>query len=155
MQFHPMRILLVICIAVAALSIVLWPRSYSSGDMWTLRFWYDRGLHAESKFGQVEITLCRLDYMGPMQRTIEWQWHNSIAKSDPCRRAKNWIGCDYCCHDGSIGLIVPHWFVTTLAAAPAALVWIRRGEPFRFSLRTLFIAVTFVAVLLSLMLASR
>jgi len=40
---------------------------------------------------------------------------------------------------------VPHWFLTLIAAALAAAVWIRR-----FSLRTMLIAVTLLAVVLGL-----
>jgi hypothetical protein len=42
--------------------------------------------------------------------------------------------------------IVPHWFVTLLFIALAAIAWI----PGRFSLRTLLIAMTLVAVVLGL-----
>jgi hypothetical protein len=41
---------------------------------------------------------------------------------------------------------VPHWFLLMLAAGLAAAPWLR----YRFSLRTLLIATTLVAVVLSL-----
>jgi hypothetical protein len=48
---------------------------------------------------------------------------------------------------GKTGCIIPHWFPTLLFAAFAALPWL----PFkRFSLRTLLIATTLIAVVLGI-----
>jgi hypothetical protein len=47
------------------------------------------------------------------------------------------------------GLYVPHWFLVLLATTFATLPWIRYFE-WRFSLRTLLIATTLVAVVLGL-----
>jgi hypothetical protein len=44
---------------------------------------------------------------------------------------------------------VPHWLLALLLLAPAGVPWMR-GIPSRFSLRTLLIATTLVAVLLGL-----
>jgi hypothetical protein len=43
---------------------------------------------------------------------------------------------------------VPHWFVIVLAGALAAVFGIRRPHRLRFSLRTLLVAVTAVALML-------
>ena len=45
-------------------------------------------------------------------------------------------------------LVVPHWFFATLAAGLAALPWFQ--QKWKFSLRTLLIATTLVAVVLGL-----
>ena len=56
------------------------------------------------------------------------------------------------CKTSALWLVVaistPHWFVTLLFALFAAIPWIRRK--WRFSLRTLFIVTTLVAVMLGL-----
>jgi hypothetical protein len=45
-------------------------------------------------------------------------------------------------------VIVPHWFLVLLTGALAALPWIKR--PYRFSFRTLLIAMTVLAVFLGI-----
>jgi hypothetical protein len=47
-----------------------------------------------------------------------------------------------------IGIIVPYWFLVAMAAANAFVLWIKR--PWRFSLRSLFVIVTLVAILLTM-----
>jgi hypothetical protein len=152
MRSNRQRILVAICVGLAAVFIIMWPRSYRSGDSWRLRLPYNRAIHVESKVGQFEMAILRLDNLAPMQRTVEW--YSGYVRGDPCRLAKNWMGCDYYCHDGFFGLVVPHWLIIALVTAPAGLIWIRGEEPFRFGLRTLFLAVTFVALLLGLMMVS-
>jgi hypothetical protein len=54
--------------------------------------------------------------------------------------------------DGSVtALLAPHWFAALVFAALAAIPWISRS--WRFSLRTLLIATTLVAVGLGVIVA--
>jgi hypothetical protein len=50
-------------------------------------------------------------------------------------------------------VLVPHWFLALLTATISATPWIRWSR--RFSLRTLLIATTFLAVVLGLIVALR
>jgi hypothetical protein len=47
---------------------------------------------------------------------------------------------------GATGIVVPYWFVLVIVSGLAYLPWLR----WRFSLRTLLIAITLVAILLGL-----
>jgi hypothetical protein len=49
-------------------------------------------------------------------------------------------------HPNDVTLFIPHWILPLLAVAPAALPW----RSSRFSLRTLLVATTLVAVVLGL-----
>jgi hypothetical protein len=53
----------------------------------------------------------------------------------------------------SVVLEMPHWFVVVVLAAIFALI--QRGLPRRFSLRTLLVATTLVAIVLGLVVAFR
>jgi len=47
------------------------------------------------------------------------------------------------------GFLLPHWFLIALSATFAAVPWIRQLK-LRFSLRTLLVATTLIAVVLGL-----
>jgi hypothetical protein len=55
--------------------------------------------------------------------------------------------------DNGWHLILPHWLATPILASMATLPWLRRAR--RFSLRTLLIATTLVAVVLGIGIAAR
>jgi hypothetical protein len=60
---------------------------------------------------------------------------------------RSWIGFGaYWLSSTDYGVLVPHWFLLVLAGTFAALPWLR----WRFTLRTLLIATTLVAVVLGL-----
>ena len=149
MQMRPQKIALALCVTVVATFIVLWVRSNLRGDLWRLNFASDRAVHVESKVGQFELAIWPLDHKS--NRAVV-EWHSGFVAGDPCRLAKNWIGVDSYCHNGFVGLVVPHWSIVFSSAALGGLIWIRETDGFRFSLRALFIAMTLVAVLLGLIL---
>ena len=57
------------------------------------------------------------------------------------------LGIDWGIHNGTQFLFLPHWMLVALPLVCVSLVWADRF-PWRFSLRTLLIATTLVAVVL-------
>ncbi len=133
---------------VAVLLIGLWVRSYSSRDELQGRTSIDRGFELYSLWGRVEwydwylhrdnqFPLDIVSYSGDKFPTFIYP-----AKS-------KWL--DFHCLSQSQYFIVaaPHWFFILLAATMSAAPWLRQLR-WRFSLRTLLVAMTLVAVGLGL-----
>jgi hypothetical protein len=143
---------------VFALLIVLWARSYSFID----QYWHHvqaEWLLVQSREGQVLICFTPaseipddLEWWGG--RTIEIWGSSAPASEQPF--FEKWFKpfhevAPY--KDQYPSLLVPHWFLVALfaifAIAPHA-PWKWRIQEMRFSLRTLLIATTLVAVVLGL-----
>jgi hypothetical protein len=121
-----------------ALLIVLWARSYT----WTnsishasanseIGAWSDSGGVVFERFQNVGVA--------------HWQFGNHLISNDEQARNHPSFGVDRS-FAGSIAIYVPYWFLVLISAALAAIAWL----PWRFSLRTLLIAMTLVAVGLGL-----
>jgi hypothetical protein len=69
------------------------------------------------------------------------------ARTQPIPELRPWIIAKHSYPTGAVeyDLILPHWFLAVAAGTLAALPWIR----WRFSLRTLLIATTLIAVVLA------
>ncbi len=143
-------------IAVTALSltacvllIALWVRSYWRCDQIDIPVSSNYGISIESVRGQL----------------AGWDWDNLGGPWEVWSQPiEVWLGHEpvenellgFPPHQGlrvSGGIVwVPHWLTVIVAAVTAASLWIRR----RFSLRTLLIAITLVAVLMgAIVYASR
>jgi hypothetical protein len=146
MRFRKLRIAWsVTCGIACVLLIVLWVRSYTRRDRWETP--------ANSTTVSVESTLGRVSvFHAPGDGT--WTWHKSTEPDDTylfgAEKEQAW-------HTGFAGFAVyttfghrtfrvPHWFFVLVSALAAAAPWIR----WRFSLRTLLVAATLVAVVLGL-----
>ena len=145
-------------IAVSALSltacvllIALWVRSYSYQDCFLGWVSKSRNVDGTSWHGWIAVRSSWFDLelwdpghlpnwgstshaieqpAGNLAPSPDWTWHFYRRRSF-----------------SDIGLTVPCWFPIVLAAAVAAVPWIRQLS-WRFSLRTLLIATTLLAVVL-------
>jgi hypothetical protein len=146
MRFRKLRIAWsVVCGIVCLLLIVLWVRSYWWYDAEVLRLRGDHVIQIDSKQGGVRFL------------TFPRVFGTILAKGHSSR----WVGYEPLSTDQAMldfgrekvaygpnenwwAYQAPHWFVALLSATLAAAPWI----PYCFSLRTLLIATTLVAVLL-------
>jgi hypothetical protein len=125
---------------VALLLIALWVRSYRACE--SVYGWLPFPLHfvVASTCGDVDIIANEetakpsLRFESTMPRPCIVHWHILLHRSQ-----------DY---GWSLDLTLPHWFLTLLSVSCAAVAWTRWKR--RFSLRTLLIATTLVAVGLAL-----
>jgi hypothetical protein len=148
MRFRKLRIAWsVVWGLTAVLLVVLWVRSY---------WWYDRlslysstqafgvaSLHGELVYGSNSIT-------NSSAKPLPW-WYWSCEYITPATRAASdsypkIMGFAWYSGERSHYLFLPHWFPPAMAALLAVAGWI----PLRFSLRTLLIATTLVAVVLGM-----
>ena len=130
-------------LTACVLLIALWVRSYTWHDGVWGRFSEDRGFHLSSHEGRVQLSM--LSFLG----IVEWR----IVHAEPIERVgpPNYFPA-FECPLSSFGLYlaVPHWaLVISTATVTAAL-----STKFRFSLRTLLIATTLVAVALGIFAVS-
>jgi hypothetical protein len=129
------------CAIACVLLIVLWARSYwwSDGFKGPVLGRYTMG---ESWEGQLFASVL------PAGPATEFQF-DSYALSD----IEGPIVPEHVFFVGregaAVGVFVPHWFSVSLSATLAVLLWIHKLKR-RFSLRTLLIATTLVAVVLGL-----
>ena len=130
------------CLIACVLLIVLWVRSYWRQDI--LQCGHNRAL--ASNLGCIEAGIISL---GP---AIKNRW---IITTAP-RNRRDWptysfLGFGYSPDKFWPIAIFPNWALTILLAIFATAPWIR----YRFSLRTLLIATTLVAVMLGLVVCLR
>jgi len=140
-----------ICVAVslffALLTValcVLWVRSYSHRDQFNVRFWPTGVIEIASTQGWLEFWLgnATIDWRKRLNTYTlsEWEIVRQIDQRGLSRGTT--VG-------RPIHIAIPHWGAIAIAAGVAILPWCRRASV-RFSLRTLLIATTLVAVLLGL-----
>ena len=140
MRFRKLRIAWsVTCGIVAVLLCVLWVRSYTTIDVWDL-----------------PITAKYSIELGSVPRMIVIGWQNSTVNrhlSGPTEEWRStgkmpqsifWGGFQK--HGPLAAVWMPSWLLVPITAACSIAPWIR----WRFSLRTLLIATTLVAVVLGL-----
>jgi hypothetical protein len=73
-------------------------------------------------------------------------WRVKQGPVEACSEATTWFS--FCVLSNPLTLSIPRWPVILLTGIIAALTWIR--APWRFTLRSLFIATTFLAVVLGM-----
>ena len=143
MRFRKLRIAFsATCLIACVLLIVLWVRSYPpNGDQSSVR-----GIFCYSSQGTI-ITL---------KPNISWAANPDYSVNDLGNDMNLVVTIEP--HDSPIGFYaawpsasewvvqVPHWFLVLIFAALAAAPWIRWSK--RFTLRTLLIATTLIAVVL-------
>jgi hypothetical protein len=151
MRFRNLRIAWSVLWGLAAvLLIVLWARSYWCGHKIVGQLTTTEAFILESRLGRIEVTIVELPY-GSF-RSVPF----SIIAHGPQRSfgdtvigfdAPETVGGFFFGRSGGFRwVIVPYRFVLLLASVLAAIPWIPR----RFTLRTLLIATTLVALALGL-----
>lgn len=136
MKYRKLRIAWSVAFGIVCLLlIVMWVRSYSrddfvSGPVSNLRF-FDLNSHK----GRVAIAWVRMP-------GFNMQWRVYSFQSGLEKMSSAWWHFRFDKPSRSWEIAVPYWFNVALAAAVTALPWLR----WRFSLRTLLVAMTLAAV---------
>ena len=148
----------VLKIAVSALSlaaclalVALWGRSYPAHDNLEGPISSSRHFTAQSFRGRLALATYPTRFAS-RQSHAQWQWR--VLLPDPAtinerrRNAPHWgvLPGSY----GEFGIKFPHWFPTLIFAMLAAAPWLK----WRFSVRTLLIGMTIVAVILGVAVAT-
>jgi hypothetical protein len=134
------------CLTVCVLLIGLWVRSYG---------WTDQvvGIKPNSPvpIGIVseegELALVTSTYFSEVWDISTWEIRS---EKDYRFLLDTFFGFAFFHEHRDIGLVIPHWFVALVFMALAAAPWIHRLK--RFSLRTLLIATTLVAIVLAVVI---
>lgn len=139
-------------IAVTALSLAgcvlllaLWVSSYTTRDsvFWP---WINRAVQVSSLKGHVVVWVVGKEPAGRWE-PAKFE-HSPIEGRFKTLFDNNVLGFYFARKPGGFRLDVPHWFLVLLGIMVAAAAW--RHEKWRFSLRTLLIATTLVAVALGI-----
>jgi hypothetical protein len=142
MRFRKLRIAWsVLCGIACVLLIVLWVRSYWRHDILLL----GEGRALASCLGTVHTCVVSI---GP---ALEHQWvltGSQLRKPNYQEYSFSFLGIGFSSAPFWPGVIIPDWLPTLLAAGLVAVPWLHWSG--RFSLRTLLIATTLVAVVLGL-----
>ena len=144
MRFRKLRIAFsATCLIACVLLIVLWVRSYRDGDQLYGPLGSSEGIFLTSQGGVLycmrDLKLIPPSWQVAHEHSFNWFGTAMV-------RGQSWgfnssPQTDY--------LAIPYWFPVLLSTALGALSWLR----FRFTLRTLLIATTLVAVVLGLIVA--
>ncbi len=158
MRFRKLRIAFsATCLVACVLLIVLWIRSYSVVDS-VCTGWrgvpYNVSICGE--YGRLDISLREYDITPGTRANPLFYWHdqsaiepNTIVRDlDGGIPGRSWFRFIPRGRYDDAGLIIPLWFPPLLMVMLIALPWVRWSN--RFSLRTLLIATTLIAVLLGL-----
>lgn len=140
MRYRKLRITwTVICRIACLLLIVLWVRSYSWFDLVILSPRYGM----VSAWGGIDMTPVRIPPSPLLRRLVSMQG----TKANYAPPDYSLIGFGYAPTPSSPRICIPYWFPVLLVAI-GTLPWL--GASARFSLRSLLIAITAVALILDL-----
>jgi hypothetical protein len=133
-------------LTACVLLVALWARSYSWFDMPQGRIG-DRNLFIQSVQGELRFSAISDPRQFGWDLTSDWVGPDQFGLSttiagDPIIRIPRLFSLSW--NSIAISIWVPHWLPVLLFAAMAALTWINHVR--RFSLRTLLIVTTLVAV---------
>ena len=140
------------CLIACVLLIALWVRSYWVRDRVTHNYvgrTYARfGYTIDSLRGLCSVLIERVPAFSPdRMHYASWPADDSVSIMFPAGSlARRWLGFRWESSLDAFDIIVPYWFPVSALAAVAAVPWL----PWRFSVRTLLIATTLVAVVLGL-----
>jgi hypothetical protein len=152
MKFRKLRIAFsATCLIACVLLIVLWVRSYAHVDCVTYIFAGSRMAAVESKVGRVYLSTGEScyppGYTAMQSKRLDDDdviYDFKTAKEDGFKALI--FPSEYCQFPKALRL--QHWYVVSFFIALGAIPWIRWSR--RFSLRTLLIATTLIAVVLGL-----
>ena len=150
MRFRKLRIAWsVVCGIACVLLVVLWVRSYYRHD-------HCLGPDFGGSFSGIGSLQGKISVVRALRTPLpneRWRFESEII-GDEDQWAATWseydIGLGFGVYNRPLAkaLVIPHWFSILFSATLAAIPWIRVKR--RFSLRTLLIATTLVAVVLGL-----
>ena len=155
MRFRKLRIAWSMgCAILCLLLVVLWVRSYANRDM-TRGVIGSNGLHLNATSLRGEIAIAFDYWSGKPHAWIFETVSNpenmvSVFPTAKGKRPLSWIGFRWLVTSSLVVIVLPNCFLASIAAALAAAPWLR----WRFSLRTLLIVTTLVAILLGAVMLS-
>jgi Na+/glutamate symporter len=140
MRYRKLRIAWsVACGVVAMLLCVLWVRSYWWADVVNIDVPTPFAVQFLSALGHSSAAIYESEQ--------GWDWVRVNAELDPAMKDVAQQDCfGFKVRDGDWIILAPHWFLILLAGSIAVIPWLL----YRFTLRTLLIATTLVAVVLGL-----
>jgi hypothetical protein len=166
------RVTRYIRIAVTALSLTacalligLWVRSYHYRDFAIINISYSRWIHLISMHGRLSCAVATPPgafapgaapklFPGIVYHLLRQRFTEGNGSMDIPREFRppifNSLFFDWNKYDDGVDIVIPYCFFVFVSATFAAAPWLRR----RFSLRTLLIATTLVAVVLGVTVAS-
>jgi hypothetical protein len=142
-----------LCLTTCVLVVVLWVRSYFQGDSWYVKIfeWQFDTFSAQGFTQSTNLTgtddgedgLIRLEYyaFSPDEPPSIWFGFNA---------SRTVLGFTYTTTEEGNYLVVRHWLIALLFAVVAVIPWL----PWRFSLRTLLIAMALVALELGIIMST-
>jgi hypothetical protein len=133
----------VVCLLVAAATTALWVRSNRSLELIRGHFLGATSFGVVLQDGELWV-----DFFTPSRYTPRWVWIPGHA-SPPDKNAYAKLEID----EWRDPRVVPLWFPVALSCTLAVVPWLHWSR--RFSLRTLLLAMTLVAVVLGLAVALR
>jgi hypothetical protein len=160
---HFRRLSAIACFASCALAVILWIRSYRGNDHVDICYAANQSVttggqqspgfrlvSANTSHGIVSFHVdpAYLKSFDPAYVRTGVHYHASEARDDWWWKREAKFGFAYRSTTSSRGhlLAIPFWFLTLLTAAAGTLLW--KDRPYRFTLRGVLIATTFVAVVL-------
>jgi hypothetical protein len=135
--------------------VALWVRSYSRADVTSYANSNPNPNRTEtfliSEYGAVVFE--HFPYGGPVRKG--WHFDSFSVSGPPIDFPPMFAGFGYDSGRHRTIVLVPHWFFVLLFVILAAVPWILRKPRFsiRFSIRTLLVVTTLVALLLGLIVA--
>jgi len=146
MRFRKLRIAWsVVWGVIAVLLCMLWVRSYQVADVVQFDSGHGWGLVVNCYRGEVEFATA--DIPSPTGQHFYYQIVRSSKVKWPGWPTVKFGFGFLNANRGELDFLFPHWFLITLAIAAGVLPWVLFR---RFSLRTLLITMTLVAVVLGL-----
>jgi hypothetical protein len=139
-------------LTACVLLVALWVRSYWRWEHVALGATPGQGFLVASANGAPLFQYD--DAYGTAWRRIKWHVHSAPTPEQPFGERRRILkGFDWHTFGSGFALSVPYWFLVVLAIALAAVPWFPWSR--RFSLRTLLIATTLIAMGLGIIVMSR
>jgi hypothetical protein len=152
MKHRKLRIAISVLSGIAGvLFVALWVRSYSVNEVKAFTIAGTR-FHAQSLLGRVMI--------GKASNAVSSRQPVTDGLRKSAHKRRHWLGFSHYRAPPAgpkeylINVRIPHWFLVMIFAVTAILPWTRLIR-MHFSLRTLLIAVTIVAIVLGLIFAAK
>jgi hypothetical protein len=147
MRFRKLRIAWsVLCGIACVLLIALWVRSYRYVETVLCKFSDDVLIYAGSLPGELGFSIVSEESVEPwiVYKQPSEKWLKGVGDR---WLEQTWGG--FRIDIDNAGIMAPYWFLVSIFATVGTLAWIHKLK-WKFSLRTLLIATTLVAVVLGL-----
>lgn len=147
MRRRLLNIASIVCLVVCVALISLWVRSYTWDDYVSAPIPIVRGLIIRSIPSRLDIEL--LDHSVPWQVTT-YSLDDLATQGLTPIPFTGW-GFGFYLNQQALGVSLPFWFLVTISATLSAVTFPWKLLSWRFSLRTMLIATTLIAVVLGMM----